>query len=151
MLMQHVLISNLCVSARVCLCVSQAKSHAKRGIRDIKGRLKARVSSTYRPTSDTRRCHHPNTPLHLITHTKSEKQTGKALPTENWVLTRQHLMKAEACLELCSSQYIFNQRPSGYGLSCHQSLGLSSSFIVCIFHQRACDFLKANVMRCMFP
>lgn len=149
MLMPHVLISNLCVPARV--RVSQAKSHAKRGIRDIKGRLKARVSSTYRPTSDTRWWHHPHTPLHSITHTKPEKQTGKALPPENWALTRQHLMKAEACLELCSSRYIFNQRPSGYGLSCHQSLGLSSSFIVCIFHQRACDFLKANVMRCMFP
>lgn len=76
--MQHVLISNLCVPACVCLCVSQAKSHAKRGIRDIKGRLKARVSSTYHPTSDTRWCHHLNTPLQLITQPKSEETDGKS-------------------------------------------------------------------------
>uniref|UniRef100_A0A673CEB3 DENN/MADD domain containing 1B n=1 Tax=Sphaeramia orbicularis TaxID=375764 RepID=A0A673CEB3_9TELE len=45
---------NLCMCVCVCVCIcvfmcvifpSKAKSHAKRGIRDIKGRLKARVSS----------------------------------------------------------------------------------------------------------
>lgn len=151
----------MCVSP--CCFSTQAKSHAKRGIRDIKGRLKAKVSSTdlrrflrHTCTSDKHTRAHTCSPTSVLRHTDrrtppSWKQTGRPLYMERVILTQRPLIAVEACLALCSGLYIFNQHPSGYGLSCHPGPSPSFSFIVCIFHQWACDFLKANVTRCMFP
>lgn len=52
-----------------------------------------------------------------------------------WFWRRGLLMTVEACLALCSGLYIFNQRPSGYGLSCHPSrspffLSLLSAYFI---------------------